>query len=149
MPTVLVVEDDHDIQTALQMVLDMAGGYDVMAASSGAQALELCATHTFDVVLLDAMMPEIDGFTVLGRLRANGALESTRVVMLTAQSSEASHKRAFEGGADAYITKPFHPKDVTETIAAVLARSSEERDQVRRAEIHKAELLGQMERRFT
>ena len=145
MPRILVVDDDLDIQMLLRTMLF---DHDVTAASSGAEALALAAANEYDVILLDVMMPEMDGITVLGKLRTQGTLKTTRVVMLTAVGTEAHHQRAYEAGADAYVTKPFDPQNLFAAIDTVLSRSPSEREEARLAEAERARLLAQIERRF-
>ena len=146
MSRILVVDDEEDIQLLVRTILF---DHDVTSASSGAEALSLVEANEFDVVLLDIMMPGMDGFTVLRQLRSRGTLTTARVVMLTAQGAEAYHQRAFEAGADAYLTKPFHPKDVVACVETVLSRTPQERETARLDGAERAKLLGQIERRFS
>ena len=132
MTKILVVDDDPDIQLLMRIVL---GDEDITTASSGAEALALVEAGEYDLVLLDVKMPEMDGFTTLQRLRALPSFASICVVMLTGHDSEAHHLRAYESGADAYLTKPFHPHQVRECIAEVTSRSPSVREQVRRREV--------------
>ncbi|MCA1713493.1 MAG: response regulator [Actinobacteria bacterium] len=132
MKKILVVDDDADIQLLMGLVLSE---HDITSASSGAEALALVEAGEYDVVLLDVKMPQMDGFATLEHLRALPSFESFCVVMLTGHDSEPYHLRAYESGADAYLTKPFHPHQLRECIAEVTSRSPAVREQVRRQEV--------------
>src|SRR6201999_3187347 len=101
---VLVVEDELSIRQGLCDVLTFRG-YKVEAVADGAAALEHALRQPFDLVLLDVMLPEVDGFTVCARIRARG--REVPILMLTAKGSEEDILRGFELGADDYVTKPF------------------------------------------
>jgi two-component system phosphate regulon response regulator PhoB len=122
MPSVLVVDDDIDISEALQQALEY-GGYDTSAAFTGAEALAAVRGHVPDLVLLDQMLPDIDGAEVCRRLR--GAPETRRVpiVFLTARADEGARIRGLALGADDYVTKPFSLDELLLRIQAVLRRA--------------------------
>lgn len=145
MVSVLVVDDDPGVRGLLEVMLD---GYELAFAENGTEALDVLTRRRVDVVLLDVMMPRMDGLETLRRIRADHRSAAVPIVMLTARVGEDDHLRAFQMGADAYVTKPFEPDALVATIDEVRARSPEQRTRVREAEQAKASLLRQLERRF-
>ena len=117
--SVLVVEDDRNIAELLQMYLEKEG-YAVTIAGDGSQGLDKFRAIKPDLVLLDVMMPVMDGWAVCKAIRAEG---STPVIMLTAKSETDDKVAGLKSGADDYITKPFEMKEVLARIEAVLRRS--------------------------
>ena len=117
--SVLVVEDDRNIAELLQMYLEKEG-YDVTVAADGGQGLSKFRSHQPDLVLLDVMMPVMDGWSVCKAIRAES---QTPVIMLTAKSETDDKVTGLKHGADDYITKPFEMKEVLARIEAVLRRS--------------------------
>jgi two-component system, OmpR family, KDP operon response regulator KdpE len=116
---ILVVDDEPAIVRLVRAKLQ-ADGYGVITAESGPQAIELFDQERPDLVILDLMMPQMDGFETLRRLRQ---FATTPVIMLTARGSDADKLRGFESGVDDYITKPFNPDELSARVAAVLRRS--------------------------
>lgn len=104
--TVLVVDDDELTRQLLESLLEMEGGYRLMFAKDGGEALELAATTPPDVVLLDILMPGIDGFEVCRHLRANPVLRQVPIVLLTGLEGRASRLKGLEAGADEFLNKP-------------------------------------------
>ena len=127
MATILVVEDEPDVRRMVQLVLERAG-HTVRLAGDGEAALADIAAHRPDVVLLDVSMPVLSGFEVLDRLKADPATASLPVVMLTARSDYDSVARAWKGGVDNYVTKPFDPGELAQVIAEVLTYHGKLRD---------------------
>jgi len=117
---ILIVEDELSIQSVLKELLTDAG-YDVAAASDGEEGVRLFSQGGFDLVLLDIMLPGLDGFGVCRAIRSMG---NTPVIMLTALDEEEAQVRAFEMQADDYITKPFSLKLVLLRVEAVLRRAA-------------------------
>jgi DNA-binding response OmpR family regulator len=117
---VLVVDDEKMIRSLLKMSLQRMG-YDVTTAEDGAEALDLFQTQQFDLVLLDILMPKVDGFTVCSELRQ---ASDVPIVMLTALNRPDDIVRGLELGADNYITKPFTFKEVEARIRAILRRTT-------------------------
>ncbi|MGC4094926.1 MAG: response regulator transcription factor [Polyangiaceae bacterium] len=117
---VLVVEDEPSIRQGLLDVL-VFRGYRASSASDGAQALRMIGSDSFDLVVLDVMMPELDGFSVCQRLRETHP--ALPVLMLTAKNSEDDVLRGFEAGADDYVTKPFSVQQLLARVKALLSRS--------------------------
>jgi len=105
---VLVVDDDPLIGQYLVDVLD-GKGFTVTVARNGKEGLEAARSQRPDLILLDVMMPELNGFQVCEALRRDPALEATPVVMLTAMENQKLNELAFEAGAEACMTKPFQP----------------------------------------
>ena len=117
--SVLIVEDDKHIRELLQMYLEKEG-YAVTLAEDGGQGMEKFRAIHPDLVLLDVMMPVMDGWTVCKNIRAEG---QTPVIMLTAKSETDDKVAGLKSGADDYITKPFEMKEVLARIEAVLRRT--------------------------
>ena len=120
--TIAVIEDDETIRTLLQMLLRNAGFTSVRAAERGDTGFELVRRHKPDLVLLDLMLPGLDGLSVCRRIRETPALAQTRILMLTAKSEDADIVRGLELGADDYVTKPFSRSVLLARIQAVLRR---------------------------
>jgi two-component system response regulator RegX3 len=119
-PRALVVEDEASIRNGLCDVLAFRG-FAVEAVSDGPSALAAAAQQRFDLVLLDVMLPELDGFSVCAALRARG--DQVPVLILTAKGSEDDVLRGFESGADDYVTKPFSVRELGARVQALLKRS--------------------------
>jgi two-component system cell cycle sensor histidine kinase/response regulator CckA len=114
-PTILVVDDEHRAQVLLRSLLE-AEGYRVVCAGNGAETLALASAERPDLILLDLMMPGMDGYEVCRRLRGDEALAAVPVIMLTALDDRASKLKGIEAGADDFLSKPF---DSTELRARV------------------------------
>jgi two-component system OmpR family response regulator len=127
--TLLVVDDEPNILDHLATSLRFAG-FDVVTASNGNEALRQAAAHQVDLVVLDVMMPDMDGFTVLRRLRAAGS--PLPVVFLTARDDTEDKVKGLTAGGDDYITKPFSLEEVVARIRAVLRRTKGSDDAVLR-----------------
>ena len=142
---VLVVDDEYDIRYLVQAALEHC---EVLTAADGPSALALLRHTDIDAVFLDVMMPGMDGFSVLRRIRADERFRDLPVIMLTAKAGEHDHLRAFKDGADAYLTKPFGVDDLDDTLAQVTSRSRAERAVARADELARAQLLVQIEHSF-
>ena len=103
---ILVVDDDENILSLERTILEQKG-FDVTAAAGGAEALKLLSGQAFDLVLLDVMMPEIDGFTVCRKIKEDPRLKDVPVIFLTAKGGGEALAEGFESGAVMYINKPF------------------------------------------
>jgi CheY-like chemotaxis protein len=114
--SVLIVDDEPDILELVGLLLE-SEGYRTLRASSGAEALALAAAEPIDLVLLDIMMPELDGIEVLGRLRAEPATVALPVVMLTARNDVSAIASSLAGGADGFVAKPFDLGALVELVA--------------------------------
>jgi DNA-binding response OmpR family regulator len=120
---VLVVDDDPDIRESIVEALKIAG-YQVGAAATGAGALAACQQHCPDLVLLDQMLPDVDGLEVCRRLRDGAPTKRVPIVFLTARTSEKDRVRGLAAGADDYVVKPFSTAELLLRIRAVLRRST-------------------------
>jgi twitching motility two-component system response regulator PilG len=118
---ILVVEDEESL-LKLESILLTTRGYKVTGATNGLKALEEIAKDRPDLVLLDIMMPGIDGFEVCRRIKENPATRSLPVVMLTAKKTSTDQARGAEVGADAYLTKPFKSGRIIEVIEGLLRK---------------------------
>ena len=121
--TVLIVDDEQRIRKLISDFLQR-DGYTVVEADNGQSALALFATERIDLVILDVMMPELDGLTVCREIRKKS---SVPIIMLTARSEELDQLFAFELGADEYVTKPFSPKILTARVNALFRRLESEK----------------------
>ena len=119
MKSILVVDDERNIVDLLRLYLEKEG-YGVVAAGDGEQALALHARHEPDLVILDLMLPKVDGFEVCREIRRRG---ETPVIMLTARGDDVDAIVGLELGADDYVTKPFNPRALVARVKAVLRRS--------------------------
>jgi DNA-binding response OmpR family regulator len=119
-PRILLVDDEQPIQTLLSFPLQR-DGYEVVAASDGNEALARFSEQQFDLVVLDLMLPRMDGLEVCKRLRAKGS--TVPIIMLTAKSEEIDKVLGLELGADDYITKPFSMREFRSRVKAALRRS--------------------------
>ena len=121
--SIVVVEDDAVIRAVLEMALTAEGFTHVVSCARGDEGLETIRRRKPDLVLLDVMLPGVDGFAICTRIRALPALSGTRVIMLTARTQNDDIVRGLQCGADDYVTKPFDRKVLMARIRAVLARS--------------------------
>lgn len=120
-PTILVADDEEDVRELVTYRLTRSG-YQVIGAGDGQEAFELATEHAPDLMVLDVMMPKIDGYELTRRVRAEAALCSIPVILLTARSQESDVDRGFEVGADDYLRKPFNPDELVARVRAVLGR---------------------------
>jgi two-component system alkaline phosphatase synthesis response regulator PhoP len=117
---VLLAEDEPDIQLITRLALEDAG-CTVVAVSDGQAAVEFARAEPFDVVLLDVMMPRVDGFTACARLQADQLTRHLPVIFLTAKSQEVEVQHGLAIGARGYIVKPFDVFNLARKISAILA----------------------------
>ena len=121
---VLVVEDDADIQKVIRMSLKMRGVGEVVMVESGPECIERLSGFTPDVILLDVMMPHVDGYETCRRLKQDPATRDIPVVFLTARVQKADRERGMKLGALGYLTKPFDPMTLHDQILALLDEPS-------------------------
>jgi two-component system alkaline phosphatase synthesis response regulator PhoP len=127
-PTILVVDDDPEIVKILRNYLIQAG-YSVVTAGSGQAALDTILTTQPDCVLLDVMLPDLDGWQVTRRLRADRRVAGTPIIMLTARVDDTDKIVGLEMGADDYVTKPFNPREVLARVRVQLRRMARDNQQ--------------------
>ena len=119
---ILIVDDEPDIRRIAGLALRKLGGHDLLEAENGMEALELAADQRPDVILLDVMMPLMDGPTTLAALKQNPATSAIPVIFLTAKAIASEVERFKRLGAVAALTKPFDPMTLDRDIKAALAR---------------------------
>jgi diguanylate cyclase (GGDEF)-like protein len=125
--SILVVDDDPDIARFVEVNLRSAG-YDVSVAGDGEEALERATEIRPDLILLDVMMPRLDGFEVAQRLRKNPQTANTSIIMLTAKALSSDKVTGLQSGADDYIIKPFDPIELLARVKGTLRRAKEMRN---------------------
>lgn len=121
--TILVVDDDLQTVKLISLMLQRKG-YRVTPATSGAQALAKAETEQPDLIILDVMMPDMDGFEVCRRLRSNPRTSAIPILMFTAKTAVADKVAGFQAGADDYLTKPVHPMELISRVEALLQRAA-------------------------
>jgi len=137
-PRILVVDDEPEAVELVEFNLKQAG-YAVSTAMDGAEALNKARSQTPDLIVLDVMLPEMDGFEICKTLRNEAATARTPILMLTAKAAELDRVLGLELGADDYLTKPFSPRELLLRIKKILARGQAEettKDQLRYGELH-------------
>lgn len=120
---ILIVDDDLDTLRLVGLLLQRKG-YQILAANHGSQAIEKAMAEQPDLLLLDVMMPDMDGFEVVRRLRSDPATANIPIIMFTAKTQVDDKVTGFEAGADDYLTKPTHPAELIARVKAILARSA-------------------------
>ncbi len=121
-PKILVVDDEENIRALVRFNLEKSG-YQIIEASNGKNALEIIAEDRPDLIILDLMLPVIDGLDVCRKLKGSLITSAIPIIMLTAKSDEVDRVIGLELGADDYLTKPFGPRELIARIKAVLRRS--------------------------
>lgn len=117
---ILVVDDDPSVRTLLEVALGF--DHEVLLATNGREGLEvLREADRVDAVLMDRMMPELDGVAALREIREDEALRGVPVVLLTAKATEADVEEGLAAGADAYVTKPFDPNDLEDLLVELVS----------------------------
>jgi len=117
---ILIAEDEPNIVISLEFLLKEAG-YEVAVARDGLQALDLAGTLRPDLIVLDVMLPALNGFDVCRRIRGSSEVKDTKVLMLTARGRESEVEKGMAAGADAYMTKPFATRELVKVVAELLA----------------------------
>lgn len=120
---ILIVDDEPYIVLSLEFLMQ-SQGHTVAIAGNGEEALRLAAEFEPDLVLLDAMMPVINGFEVCRRLRADALRRTLKILMLTARGRESELQRGLSAGADAYLTKPFATRELVELVNELIAATN-------------------------
>lgn len=117
---ILIVDDEPNIVLSLEFLMQQSG-YQVVVARDGAEAMEQMAGFRPDLVLLDVMLPQINGFELCQKIRQNSDWDAVKVVMLSAKGRESEVSKGLALGADAYVTKPFSTRELVERVATLLA----------------------------
>jgi len=120
--TILVVDDEKELAALVSLHMKMAG-FEVLTAANGEKALELSREEKPDLIILDLMLPKIDGWQVCEQLRQDAVTKDIPVIMLTARTQIEDKLKGFEAGADDYVTKPFSPRELVARVKRVLARA--------------------------
>ena len=136
-PTILVVEDESSIASFVALYLKNAG-YTVRTASNGNEALTLAASEQPALIVLDLMLPDLDGIEVCKRIRQDSDVP---ILMLTARDEDVDKIIGLEVGADDYLTKPFNPRELVARVKSVLRRSAPERRELESAQLRHGDLL--------
>lgn len=123
-PRVLVVDDEDDIREIVQLSLELVAGWDVLAASNGAEAIDIATAQQPDLVLLDVMMPGMDGPQTFRRLKADAATREIPVIFLTAKVQRTEQLDLHELGATGLIAKPFDPTNLATEIREILGATT-------------------------
>lgn len=148
MAEVLIVDDDPDIRGILAFTMEDAG-YEVRESNDGAAAIAAMEKRAPDCLVLDLMMPGLDGFGVLRSRRQLALAPDARVLILTCKAGERDYVRGWELGADEYLTKPFNPEELVAKVRELLFRTPEQLRLRRESELQKAELLERVESAFS
>ena len=135
-PSILVVEDESSIASFVALYLKNAG-YRIQAAGTGREALERVASEKPDLIVLDLMLPDIDGLEVCRRVRQSSDVP---ILMLTARDEDVDKIIGLEVGADDYLTKPFNPRELVARVKSILRRSVPERREVQTKQIKHGDL---------
>ncbi|MDJ0589799.1 MAG: response regulator [Pleurocapsa sp. MO_226.B13] len=117
---ILVIDDDEDIQDVALVALEVVGGWEVITASSGGEGIRLAATEKPDAILLDVMMPDLDGIATLEQLKANPTTQAIPVIFLTAKVQSGDRDRFAQLEIVETITKPFKTMLLAQQVAAIL-----------------------------
>lgn len=120
MARIVIADDDADIRELVAFKLRHEG-HQVTAVDDGAAALAACNSQVPDLVILDVMMPGMSGLEVARQIRADASLQGLPIMMLSARAHESDREQGFEAGADAFMTKPFSPRELASRVEAVLA----------------------------
>jgi len=135
--TILLIDDEKDLVELVRYNLEKEG-FDVIAAADGPSGLEIALRHRPDAVLLDWMMPGMDGLEICRRIREDARTARIPILMLTAKASEPDRVVGLEIGADDYVTKPFSPRELVARVKALLRRRAQEEappDVIRRGDL--------------
>jgi CheY-like chemotaxis protein len=117
---ILIIDDEDDIREVAQLTLELLGGWEILTADSGSQGLARARSELPDAILLDVMMPDMDGPTTFGALQADVGTRHIPVILLTAKVQAADRRRFEEIGVTAMIAKPFDPLELADRVASAL-----------------------------
>ncbi|HVE92058.1 MAG TPA: response regulator [Actinomycetota bacterium] len=145
MASILIAEDDASTRQLLSRALQ-ADEHETFEAKDGAEALEVARQRSPQLLILDVNMPKMNGFEVARRLQADPGSPDRRIIFLTGAVDEEDHLKGWTVGADAYLTKPFEPEQLSDLVREVLSATPEQLQERREKEIERAKLLRQMGR---
>jgi DNA-binding NarL/FixJ family response regulator len=146
---VALVDDQAIVRAGLARILSPTDGFELMAeCADGREAVDALLGSAVDLVVLDVEMPRLDGYGVLREMRRKGLFRHTRVLMLTSLSKEKDWYKAYRHGAHQYLTKPFKPEELAETVVWLLELTGEQASNHREKELERAELLARVEAVF-
>ncbi len=117
---ILVIDDEDGIIEIIQISLEAAGGWEVFAAASGSEGLIMAAAQQPDAIILDVMMPDMDGTQTFAHLQANPKIQHIPTILLTAKAKASEQKELIELGVSGVITKPFKPMELVKQIRTIL-----------------------------
>ncbi|VEP12612.1 Response regulator receiver protein [Hyella patelloides LEGE 07179] len=118
--TILIIDDDDDIREATQICLEIIGDWKIITASSGREGLQEATNQKPDVILLDVMMPDMDGIETFTQLQANTATQNIPVIFLTAKAQPAEQRQFTQLKVSGVITKPYDPFELSDNITKIL-----------------------------
>lgn len=144
MANILIAEDDPDIRKVVAHLL-ASEGHMVSEVADGAEVLECLRWNAPDLLILDIMMPRLDGYGVLENMTESGAADTTRVLMLTAKAAERDFAQSLTLGASRHMTKPFDPDELLQAVTDLLEFTADEVKSLREQEHARATLLSQLE----
>lgn len=120
MKQILIVEDSATTRSLITAVIEEAGDFEIVEAATGFEALKLLPTKSFDLILTDINMPDINGIELINFIKSNPRYSAIPLVIISTEKSEEDKKRGLAAGADAYITKPFKAKELQDSIKGML-----------------------------
>ena len=147
MARILITDDSSDIRQLLSALM-VEEGHKVLVANDGRKALEVIDTELPDLMILDIMMPNLDGYGVLREMNERQVTDRVKVLILTAKTAEADWVRGYKLGADQYLTKPFGSDELIASVNDLLASSKDSLRQKTEEELDRAQLLSRLESIF-
>jgi DNA-binding response OmpR family regulator len=117
---ILIVEDEEDIIELLSAIFDDPGGYEVLCARDGEEAFRIAQLNNPDIILLDVILPKLNGYQVCKLIKSDPAMSHTKIIMLSGMVQNSDRRKAREAGADGYITKPFSSTALVEKVEELL-----------------------------
>jgi two-component system OmpR family response regulator len=147
MARILIADDSPEIRQLVSALL-VEEGHKIAVAADGTKALELLKSDPPEILILDIMMPAVDGYAVLKEMRDTGLQADTKTMILTARTSESDWVRGYKLGADHYLTKPFGNQEIVDAVGFLLLTSKESLRQRAVQELDRAQLLSRLESLF-
>lgn len=148
MARILIADDSSEIRQLLSAIL-VEAGHKVVVAGDGQKALDLMRAEPPDLLILDIMMPILDGYGVLKEMKATNLRNEVKILVLTAKASESDWVKGYKMGADHYLTKPFGSDELMAAIEGLLGRSKDQLKARTEEELNKAQLLSRLESIFS